>query len=50
LAPIFQEFAKTRRCRVVESDTEYGAMIRTEALREPRTAAETADFRSDELR
>jgi tetratricopeptide (TPR) repeat protein len=50
LAPIFQEFAKTRRCRVIESDSELGAMIRTEALREPRTGVEPAEFRPDELR
>lgn len=49
LAPIFQALAKTRHCLVIASDTALGAMIRTEALREPRSGHEAMEFRADEL-
>lgn len=48
LAPLFQQFSKTRKCRVIDSETELGAMIRNEALREPRTPTDIPEFRPDE--
>ncbi|MEO7505694.1 MAG: hypothetical protein ABIZ95_00535, partial [Pyrinomonadaceae bacterium] len=37
LAPIFQQFARNRKCLIIASETELGALIRNEALKLPVT-------------
>lgn len=38
LAPIFQQFARTRKCLIISSETELGALMRNEALKLPVSA------------